>query len=116
MEYLHSKNIAHRYLKCENVLLNGSFNVKIADFGFARTFEEGSEKSTTFCGSVMYAPPEVVHGNPYDPKLADLWSLGVVLFIMLNKSMPFDDSSLRKLYDCQMSRGWKIRSKVPIRP
>ena len=112
IEYLHGKDIAHRDMKCENVLLDAGFNCRIGDFGFARGYKDGDEKSNTFCGSIKYAAPEVVHGSPYDPKIADLWSIGVVLFAMLNKSLPFDDKSLRKLYQCQMSRVWKIRNKV----
>jgi serine kinase len=115
LQYLHAQNIAHRDLKCENILLSRHWNVKLADFGFARFCVDTDGKrvlSQTYCGSAAYAAPEVVSGTPYNPKLADVWSLGIILYIMVNATMPFDDSNLKKLLKDQLARKWDFRSRV----
>jgi len=106
--------IAHRDIKCENVLLTSNYNVKLADFGFARYVVDSRGKhilSDTYCGSLSYAAPEILRGYPYNPKISDIWSLGVILYILLNKAMPFDESNVKRLYELQMARRWKFRSK-----
>ncbi|XP_026463703.1 testis-specific serine/threonine-protein kinase 1-like [Ctenocephalides felis] len=116
IQYLHEMEIAHRDLKCENILLTNNFNVKVADFGFARYVMDFRTKrlllSETYCGSLSYAAPEILKGTPYNPKIADLWSLGVVLYIMLNKAMPFDDTNIKRLHEQQINRRWKFRARV----
>lgn len=62
LNYLHEKNIIHRDLKCENILINQDNKCQIADFGFARKMEEDSI-SSTFCGSAAYAAPELLKGT-----------------------------------------------------
>lgn len=117
LQYLHDLEIAHRDMKCENALITANYNVKLADFGFARYVVDPYGKrvtSDTYCGSLSYAAPEILRGMPYHPKVADLWSLGVILFIMLNKAMPFDDANMKRMYEQQTNRKWRFRAKVFI--
>lgn len=86
----------HRDLKCENVLLNKKNQIKLADFGFSRKLMP-TELSKTFCGSAAYAAPELLQGIPYIGTMADVWSSGVILYIMACSSMPFRDSNIKTL-------------------
>ena len=82
VEYLHSLGICHRDLKPENILLDSCTRIKLADFGFARWVK--SSLTETACGSPHYAAPEIIKGHPYDGKIADIWSLGVILYALLS--------------------------------
>ncbi|XP_071960301.1 uncharacterized protein [Antedon mediterranea] len=102
VHYCHKLNIAHRDLKLENVLLDENLNVKIADFGLSTMYSD--KLLSTYCGSPLYASPEIVNGKPYHGPETDCWSLGVVLYAMVYKTMPFNGAkflSLRK----QISEG-----------
>ena len=81
LEYLHTHGICHRDLKPENILLNFANQIWIADFGFARWMP--NNVANTSCGSPLYAAPEVIKGIPYDGRIADVWSAGVILYAML---------------------------------
>ena len=102
VEYMHSKGIGHRDLKPENLLLTINGNLKIADFGLATLFEyKGNTKlNTTCCGSPPYTAPEVFAGTSrnmarlqkgYRADLVDIWSCGVVLFVLLVGNTPWDE-------------------------
>lgn len=115
IQYLHTLEIAHRDLKCENILITNNFNVKLSDFGFVRStidLKSVQQLSETFCGSITYVAPEVIKGQPYYPKMADMWSFGVILFMMLNKANPFDCTHLPSLYRDQMDRRWQFRTHI----
>uniref|UniRef100_A0A8D0LA02 Testis-specific serine/threonine-protein kinase 6 n=1 Tax=Sphenodon punctatus TaxID=8508 RepID=A0A8D0LA02_SPHPU len=95
VRYLHDRNLVHRDLKCENVLLTADGRqAKLTDFGFGKEAHGYPDLSSTYCGSAAYASPEVLLGIPYDPKKYDVWSLGVVLYVMVTGCMPFDDSDI----------------------
>ncbi|KAK3091096.1 hypothetical protein FSP39_017084 [Pinctada imbricata] len=114
LEYLHTEEIAHRDLKCENVLMMADDRVVLTDFGFARSIksDDGDLLSRTFCGSSAYASPELVQGIPYDPKPNDVWGLGCILYIMICGKMPFDDRSLKRMLYKQLARKIEFPDKV----
>uniref|UniRef100_A0A9J8DJK6 non-specific serine/threonine protein kinase n=1 Tax=Cyprinus carpio carpio TaxID=630221 RepID=A0A9J8DJK6_CYPCA len=93
VEYCHERNIVHRDLKAENLLLDAHMNMKIADFGFGNFFRPG-EPLTTWCGSPPYAAPEVFEGQQYEGPQLDIWSMGVVLYVLVCGTLPFDGPSL----------------------
>lgn len=90
-----------RDIKCENLLMDTNYNIKLSDFGFARNNmikKNGQMKtSSTFCGSYAYASPEILKGIPYQPNTSDVWSIGVVLYAMIFGTLPFDDTTYQKL-------------------
>ncbi|XP_043910862.1 testis-specific serine/threonine-protein kinase 2-like [Protopterus annectens] len=108
IKYCHDINIVHRDLKCENLLLDINYNIKVSDFGFSKqcAFDEEGQivLCKTFCGSIAYAAPEVLQGIPYQPKLCDIWSMGIVLFIMVCGSMPYDDSNIKRMVRAQKAQ------------
>lgn len=97
--YCHKNHVAHRDLKPENLLLlseDDDSAVKIADFGFAKkVYEHNSLK--TQCGTPGYVAPEILEGTPYDER-ADMWSVGVILYILLGGYPPFIESTQRDLF------------------
>uniref|UniRef100_A0A8D0E8A6 non-specific serine/threonine protein kinase n=1 Tax=Salvator merianae TaxID=96440 RepID=A0A8D0E8A6_SALMN len=93
VEYCHSRKIVHRDLKAENLLLDNNMNIKIADFGFGNFYKIG-EPLTTWCGSPPYAAPEVFEGQQYEGPQLDIWSMGVVLYVLVCGALPFDGPTL----------------------
>ncbi|TPP56363.1 BRSK1, partial [Fasciola gigantica] len=89
---------SHRDLKPENLLLDDQLNIRVADFGMASLQPEGSLLETS-CGSPHYACPEVIRGEKYDGRMADVWSCGVILYALLVGALPFDDDNLRNLLE-----------------
>lgn len=96
--YIHFKGYAHRDLKPENILLDENHNVKIIDFGLCAKPKGGMDHHLyTPCGSAAYAAPELVSGKEYLGDMADVWSMGVLLYALLCGYLPFDDDSITVL-------------------
>lgn len=103
--YLHSQGIVHRDLKLENLMLASQEDiskVKIVDFGLAKRLANGVSKMATVCGTPQYVAPEIIQGNVelrgYS-KSVDMWSAGVILFILLGGHPPFDDENESLMYE-----------------
>ena len=106
LHYLHINNIIHRDLKPENLLLAKGKILKIIDFGLSNYSQENQYLNTP-CGSPSYASPEMIKGKKYNGFLADIWSCGVILYIMLCGYLPFDgftnNDLFKKILKCKVN-------------
>uniref|UniRef100_A0A8C5FCG5 non-specific serine/threonine protein kinase n=2 Tax=Gadus morhua TaxID=8049 RepID=A0A8C5FCG5_GADMO len=107
VHFCHCRNIVHRDLKAENLLLDHNLDIKIADFGFSNLFSRG-QLLKTWCGSPPYAAPELFEGKEYDGPKVDIWSLGVVLYVLVCGALPFDGSTLQNLRARVLSGKFRI--------
>lgn len=90
-------------LKIENILISQQGNVKIIDFGLSNLFSPRSHLST-FCGSLYFAAPELLHAKAYTGPEVDVWSFGIVLFVLVCGKVPFDDQNMSALHQ-KIKRG-----------
>ena len=115
VEYCHRHKIVHRDLKPENLLLDDQLNVKIADFGLSNIMTDGNFLKTS-CGSPNYAAPEVISGKLYAGPEVDVWSCGVILYVLLCGGLPFDDEYIPALFKKIAQGNYTIPSYVASGP
>ncbi|OHT09242.1 CAMK family protein kinase [Tritrichomonas foetus] len=95
VQYMHDvKKVAHRDLKPENILLDKDNNIRLIDFGFSKFFSD-NQLFESVCGSPAYVAPEIVTGQKYT-EIADIWSLGIILYAMVVGRLPFDGETLKE--------------------
>ena len=97
MDYLHKHNMAHRDIKLENILLKENYEIKIIDFGFGM-YNPENKLQKFFCGTPNYMPPEIAEKKPYVGQLADMWSLGVLVYKIFCADFPFKGKDEKELY------------------
>ena len=117
VKYVHSLNLSHRDLKLENILLADQKRtiVKLTDFGFIREFNPQSRKFlSTICGTTVYMAPELLTGQKYSGFVIDIWSMGVILYTMLNGMLPFDDDDEMKIQHKVINTEPMFYDHVPI--
>ncbi|GMY25663.1 CBL-interacting protein kinase 2-like [Fagus crenata] len=100
VDYCHSRGVCHRDLKPENLLLDDNGNLKVTDFGLSALAESKHQDGLlhTTCGTPAYVSPEIINRKGYDGAKADIWSCGVVLYVLLAGYLPFHDSNLMDMY------------------
>lgn len=94
--YIHHQHIAHRDLKCDNILINDKGDAKIADLGFSKHNQEG-ELASTLCGSPYYIAPEILLGTTYNAMKSDIWSCGIILYAMVTGRFPWTEKNMKLL-------------------
>ncbi|XXG45728.1 hypothetical protein AAC387_Pa02g0726 [Persea americana] len=98
VDYCHNKGVYHRDLKPENLLLDSQGNLKISDFGLSALPQQGVGLLHTTCGTPNYVAPEVLSHQGYNGAAADVWSCGVILYVLMAGYLPFEDTDLPSLY------------------
>ena len=106
IHHIHSKNVVHRDIKLENILIDFNNNVKICDFGIGKVLDNENQLLFDKCGTPMYMAPEIVlanEDNGYKGFPVDIWSSGITLYIMLSGSLPFSLRNKNKKEDIFLS-------------
>ncbi|KAM3256683.1 hypothetical protein ACQJBY_049237 [Aegilops geniculata] len=100
VDYCHSRGVYHRDLKPENLLLDENENLKVSDFGLSALSESKRQDGLlhTTCGSPAYVAPEVIGKGGYDGAKSDIWSCGVILFVLVAGYLPFQGQNLIEMY------------------
>lgn len=100
VDFCHSRGVYHRDLKPENLLLDENDNLKVSDFGLSALAESKRQDGLlhTTCGTPAYVAPEVINRKGYDGDKVDVWSCGVILYVLLTGYLPFHDSNLMEMY------------------
>ncbi|KAG6740962.1 hypothetical protein POTOM_056434 [Populus tomentosa] len=100
VDYCHSRGVYHRDLKPENLLMDANGILKVSDFGLSALPQQVREDGLlhTTCGTPNYVAPEVINNKGYDGAKADLWSCGVILFVLMAGYLPFEEANLMALY------------------
>ncbi|WFD02522.1 non-specific serine/threonine protein kinase [Malassezia obtusa] len=104
LQYCHANNVVHRDLKIENILISKSGNIKIIDFGLSNLYSPHAQLNT-FCGSLYFAAPELLNARVYTGPEVDVWSFGVVLYVLVCGKVPFDDQNMPALH-AKIKRGY----------
>jgi serine/threonine protein kinase len=118
LDYVHKAGFAHRDIKPDNILLDGNFNIKIADFGFAAPIagRHGTGFLTTKLGTVPYQAPEINENRPYSGAQVDLFALAIVLFITVAGTPPFAQADRNEFYYKLIAgKKWEMFWKYHIR-
>lgn len=100
VDFCHSRGVYHRDLKPENLLLDENGDLKVSDFGLSALWESRRQDGLlhTTCGTPAYVAPEVINKKGYDGAKADIWSCGVILYVLMAGYLPFHDSNLMEMY------------------
>ena len=97
MDYVHKLGMAHRDIKLENILIKKNYEIKIIDFGFGM-YNPENKLQKFFCGTPNYMPPEIAEKKPYVGQLADMWSLGILVYKIFCADFPFKGKDEKELY------------------
>ena len=111
LQYLHETGFAHRDLKPDNIIVGPKSKIKLVDFGLST--DDNAKLRTTYCGSLAFAAPECILREPYLAPLADIWSAGVILYMMAVKEVPWNTTNLVQMMKKITAGSYTIPSTVP---
>jgi serine/threonine protein kinase len=112
MDYLHKHGMAHRDIKLENILIKKNYEIKIIDFGFGM-YNPENKLEKFFCGTPNYMAPEIAEKKPYIGQLADMWSLGILVFKIYCADFPFKGKNEKELYKAIKTGKFTMASYTP---
>jgi serine/threonine protein kinase len=111
--YIHHEGVAHRDLKLENILFDATGHIKVIDFGFSRFVTPG-ELFGTPCGSTQYVAPEVISGHSYEGRAVDMWSCGVIIYVLMTNYFPWRGGNHAQISRQILSGDFQIPDSVGV--